>query len=213
MNSDRFVAPQEALDEGPEARNKKTVQDAFSILEQSVNDRTPYVQLASRRLQAATGSCNEETFTLPQMNRSHLTPTIQALYNSHNGTRLVGSPSARSVANSSTTSPTITVNENGFARQVVVDNRRKDSGVGLMSPISPIFASGSQVDEATGAGLREWLLSHGKMNGSIKKRVCKSISFHDFTPEKKTGRFSNVLLAHYAVGSSSERVDVYEVDL
>jgi hypothetical protein len=180
------------------------VKEALSVLEQSIKDRMPYVQLASRRLQAASGACNEEPFTLPTMDHSHLSPTIQALYNSPNETNLIGSVGK---------SATSLNGAHGLFRQVADNPCQKGTRVGLMSPISPLPTSSSQVDEVTGAGLREWLLSQGKMNGSLKKQICKSISFHDFTPDQKTGRFSNILLAHYAVGNVNERVDVYEVDL
>jgi hypothetical protein len=75
--------------------------------------------------------------------------------------------------------------------------------------------SSPQVDPSTGKGLREWLLSKGKEFG-MRKKECKSISFHDFTPDMRNNNWSNKLLGHFAVGEglgARERVDFYEVDL
>lgn len=94
--------------------------------------------------------------------------------------------------------------------------RRKDSGVALargpLRPLSP-FGFGGQVDELTGKGLREWLLSRGKEMGGQRRRECRNIAFHDFTPNMRTGDHSNVLVACYNGGGLHERVDAYELDL
>ncbi|KAH6713515.1 hypothetical protein BKA61DRAFT_457145, partial [Leptodontidium sp. MPI-SDFR-AT-0119] len=66
----------------------------------------------------------------------------------------------------------------------------------------------NQVDEKTGKGLREWLLSRGKETGTQRKRECRSISFHDFTPDMRTGMHANVLVAHYSGGGLHERADI-----
>jgi hypothetical protein len=81
------------------------------------------------------------------------------------------------------------------------------------NPLSPL--SSPQVDPSTGKGLREWLLSKGKEFG-MRKKECRSISFHDFTPDMRNNNWSNKLLGHFAVGEGlrgGERVDFYEVDL
>jgi hypothetical protein len=93
--------------------------------------------------------------------------------------------------------------------------RRRDSGLafGFSNPHSPL--NSPQVDPETGKGLREWLLSKGKEFGMCKKE-CRSISFHDFTPDMRNNTWSNKLLGHFAVGEGREgreRVDYYEVDL
>jgi hypothetical protein len=109
----------------------------------------------------------------------------------------------------------------GFAKQVVDKGgvkakasaraggiSQKYSGAGFV-PKSPL---GMQtVDKETGKGLREFLLQKGKECG-MRKRGCKSITFHDFTPDMRTGSHQNVLLGHYGV-EKGERVDVYEVEL
>jgi hypothetical protein len=59
------------------------------------------------------------------------------------------------------------------------------------------------------------LLSKGKEFG-MRKRECRSISFHDFSPDMRNNSWSNKLLGHFAVGEGRggrERVDYYEVDL
>ncbi|CZR58284.1 uncharacterized protein PAC_08175 [Phialocephala subalpina] len=81
----------------------------------------------------------------------------------------------------------------------------------LQSP--PAQSGFFQIDPETGKGLREWLLKVSKENGTLKKKSCKSISFHDFTADMKTGAFSNVLVSHYNDEGPRQRVDAYEVDL
>ncbi|KAF5871809.1 uncharacterized protein Bfra_008833 [Botrytis fragariae] len=68
------------------------------------------------------------------------------------------------------------------------------------------------VNPYTGEGLRAYLLSRASMTGSVK-RECRSISFHDFTPNVRTGEFRNQLLVHFGVDgiSSCERVEVVEL--
>ncbi|KAF7902753.1 hypothetical protein EAF00_002656 [Botryotinia globosa] len=70
------------------------------------------------------------------------------------------------------------------------------------------------VNPYTGEGLREYLLARASMTGSVK-RECRSISFHDFTPDVRTGEFRNQLLVHFGVDgiSSCERVEVVELGL
>ncbi|TGO37783.1 hypothetical protein BHYA_0089g00220 [Botrytis hyacinthi] len=70
------------------------------------------------------------------------------------------------------------------------------------------------VNPYTGEGLREYLLSRASMTSSVK-RECRSISFHDFTPDLRTGEFRNQLLVHFGVDriSSCERVEVVELGL
>lgn len=85
---------------------------------------------------------------------------------------------------------------------------RRESGIGLV-PKSPVGMQ--SVDKKTGKGLREFLLQKGKECG-MRKQECKSITFHDFTPDMRTGQHQNVMLGHYAA-EMGERVDVYEVDL
>lgn len=50
----------------------------------------------------------------------------------------------------------------------------------------------------------------------MRKKECRSISFHDFTPDMRNNSWSNKLLGHFTVGEGREgreRVDYYEVDL
>lgn len=72
----------------------------------------------------------------------------------------------------------------------------------------------SSVNPHTGEGLRDYLLTRAAITGS-KKRECRSISFHDFTPDVRTGEFRNQLLVHFGVDgiSRSERVEVVELSL
>ncbi|TGO30667.1 hypothetical protein BPAE_0004g01260 [Botrytis paeoniae] len=70
------------------------------------------------------------------------------------------------------------------------------------------------VNPYTGEGLRAYLLSRASTTSSVK-RDCRSISFHDFTPDVRTGEFRNQLLVHFGVDgiSSCERVEVMELGL
>jgi hypothetical protein len=79
-----------------------------------------------------------------------------------------------------------------------------------LSPLSPLNTP--NVDPQTGKGLREWLLSKGKEFG-MRKKECRSISFHDFTPDMRNNNWSNKLLGHFVGEGARERVDFYEVDL
>ncbi|KAE9365776.1 hypothetical protein N431DRAFT_472371 [Stipitochalara longipes BDJ] len=89
-------------------------------------------------------------------------------------------------------------------------SRNPSSTFKFINPLSP--HNSPSVDPNTGKGLREWLLSKGKEFG-MRKRECRSISFHDFTPDMRNNGWSNKLLGHYTAKSASERVDFYEVDL
>ena len=159
-----------------------------------MKDRLPYVQLASRRLQAVVGERNEMAFELPDLSlRTSLSPLSSSF--GGNGAHLDACGSAAR-----------TVARGGFGSPA-----RKDNGVGMVPALRSPTGVFHSVDKETGKGLREFLLSTGKECG-MRKRECKSISFHDFTPKGPTQTFSNVLLGHYSA-EKGERVDVYEVDL
>jgi hypothetical protein len=173
-------------------------EEALIALEKHMKDRLPYVQLASRRLQAVVGERNEMRFELPSASlRSGSIPMNPGFGGNVNLD--AGGRASRAVARGSPgyagASPSVT---------------RKDDAMGLSVPRSPtgMFPA---VDKKTGKGLREFLLQKGKEFG-MRKRECKSISLHDFTPKGPTESFSNVLLGHYGA-DRGERVDVYEVDL
>ncbi|KAK6586023.1 hypothetical protein PZA11_001080 [Diplocarpon coronariae] len=167
------------------------------VLDGHERSRRAFVELASGRLQAALGERNAWDFELPDVPLT-TTPT----------NRLYTPKTRTSPLLSSSSFPSLCTGKR---------DRRKDSGIAMtarapVSPLSPFGLSG-QVDEITGKGLREWLLSRGKETGTQRKRECRSIAFHDFTPDMRTGGHSNVLVACYNGGGLHERVDVYEVDL
>ncbi|KAG4427821.1 hypothetical protein IFR05_016695, partial [Cadophora sp. M221] len=198
MDEGRMVAKgrYEALEEKDElgCRRARTALDEF------VRNRTPYAVLASQSLQAVLGEKNTLDFELPQV-PLNMTPSFG---------RIASTPSG----SPNTLSPSFSPHTSSASNAI---DRRKDSGIYLpsqRSPLSPISPWGfNQVDEKTGKGLREWLLSRGKETGTQRKRECRSISFHDFTPDMRTGMHANVLVAHYNGGGLHERADVYEVDL
>ncbi|KAI9648267.1 hypothetical protein NHQ30_002899 [Ciborinia camelliae] len=78
--------------------------------------------------------------------------------------------------------------------------------------MTPFFPP--SVDRHTGQGLREYLLTRALITGS-KKRECRSISFHDFTPDLRTGEFRNELLVHFGVDgiSRNDRIECVELSL
>ena len=169
--------------------------NAIKALERHIQHRLPYVQLASRRLQAVTGERNELPFDLPDFGLNSPWSPMSAGYRV-NGPHLdAGGLAARAVARGGIGS----------------GGGKKDCRIGMVpSPRSPkgMFHS---VEKETGRGLREFLLLKGKEYG-MRKRECRSISFHDLTPHEPNQTFSNVLLGHYSV-KRSERVDVYEINL
>ncbi|KAH8596883.1 hypothetical protein B0O99DRAFT_739984 [Bisporella sp. PMI_857] len=165
-------------------------QQAYKKFQQHIKGRVPYAQLASSRLQAAIGLNNTNTFDLPEMPKSTYEPY---------GLRVpLLAPAPK----------------NGL-----VWLRKKDSGVNLGRDGGPgglkaalPLGMDNGIDKETGNGLREFLLAKGKEYG-MRKLECRSISFHDFTPDLHTMVYRNVLLGHYAVTGVSDRADVYEVDL
>ncbi|KAK0103715.1 hypothetical protein ONS95_005722 [Cadophora gregata] len=178
-----------------------SAREARAVLDEGVRNRMGFVGLASGRLQAVVGERNCLDFELPDVPLNH-SPFLHRLTNNTSNQNSNLSPAIPSQNQSKTIG-------GGF-------DRRKDSGVSLpfRSPLSPISPWGfGQVDEKTGKGLREWLLSRGKETGTQRKRECRTISFHDFTPDMRTGEHANDLVAHYNGGGLHERADVYEVDL
>jgi hypothetical protein len=165
---------------------------ALDILEQHVHDRAPYVQLVGARLQAIVGARNENVFELPAGGVA--------------GSPLLGlfPDLAASVGTGM-----------GMGMGMGGCKKRRDSGVNMDAGLgagAPKTLGMHVVDKETGHGLREFLLQKGKEMG-VRKRECRAISFHDFTPDIRTNRHANVLVAHYEVRKPGERCDVYEVDL
>ncbi|TAQ86320.1 hypothetical protein B7494_g5359 [Chlorociboria aeruginascens] len=171
--------------EGPDAfegrnREQESSRNALRKLECHIKNRTPYAQLASKRLQAAVGMSNDLAFELPSSPVRGLFPLSDQF-----GLRGVG-----------------TEGQMCSLRKAQELNR------------GPL---GMQIDAKTGKGLREFLLLKGKEMG-MRKKECRGISFHDFTPDMRTGGHRNVLLGHYGIrggglGSSRERIEWCEVDL
>ncbi len=169
-----------------ESRNK----EALKTLEAKIKARTPYIELASRRFQAAAGLRNDLPFDLPELPMRKLSPNMQALYN---------------VSQEGFTASSL---DKGGSRAMSAARGKKDGGIAF-TPKSPVGIEA--VDRETGKGLREFMLQKAKECG-MRKRECKSIGFYDFTPDMRSGFHQNLLLGHYAA-EEGERVDVYEVDL
>jgi hypothetical protein len=88
-------------------------------------------------------------------------------------------------------------------------SQNQDSNIGNIANEQPQVV---HFDSETGKGLRKWLFKSGKDNGMMRKALG-SVSFHDFTPDIMTGKFSNTLLGHYTNEKPGSKVEVYEVKL
>jgi hypothetical protein len=184
-----FVRLDAELSRSSHSSNRSTphLDEALNRLEKHITNRLPYAQFASMRLHAATGIRNESIFDLPELQRFNPAPA------------LIRGPFVSSSTRLSATS-------------ISAMNRRKDSGISLYAGVLGEAAGMHVVNKETGKGLREFLLLKGSEYG-FRKLECKSVSFHDTTPEISSGEFRNVLLGHYAKTASTDRVDLYEVDL
>ncbi|RDW65030.1 hypothetical protein BP6252_10681 [Coleophoma cylindrospora] len=169
--------------------------DAYKKLEAHVATRLPYVELASKRLQAIIGIRNDTPFELPCSLSADISPASlrsKHLLVENGGDFQPGTLSAPAPA------PTKTP-------------KRRDSGVG-MNITPPMPQPLPMVDEVTGKGLREFLLQKGLRRGQTRLD-CSSMTFYDFTPDLRTGEFKNELLVHYSNESVHERIVCYQVDL
>lgn len=165
------------------------IDTAYDTLNKHIASREPFVEVASRRLQAAVGVRNEAPFDLPGDRH----PPKRSL-------KSIRSKPEHLLTRSST-------GKGGTNAKSHTRGGRRDSGLGFSKRKMGLWS----IDMKTGKGLREFLLQQGRECG-MRKQECKSISFHDFTPDMRTGMHQNVLLGHYTA-EEGERVDVYEVDL
>ncbi|RDW68252.1 hypothetical protein BP5796_08909 [Coleophoma crateriformis] len=176
-------------------------QDAYKKLEAHVATRLPYVELASKRLQAITGIRNDTPFELPCSLGADISPASlrsKHLLVENGGEFQTGMLPALAPPIRPAAAPTKT-------------SKRRDSGIG-MDTTPPMQRALPMVDEATGKGLREFLLQKGLRRGQTRLD-CSSMTFYDFTPDLRTGEFKNELLVHYSNESVHERIVCYQVDL
>lgn len=145
------------------------------------------IQSASKRLQAAMGVRNDLPFALPR--RSVEREVFQNLSGAWRESALALSRALGGAAG-------LSGGEGG-------------SGSGDGDGIEQGGLEGL-VDEKTGRGLREFLLTQGT---NVRKLSCRSVSFHNLTPEMGTRQHRNEVLGHYQALLASDRVDCYEVDL
>jgi hypothetical protein len=170
-----------APNDSPRGRVRR--QEAFLQLQEHIRQRSPYVKLASDRLQAAMRMRNPLPFTLRHV----------------------------PIAGGGSSSGDMTGGESSNAMDVqytVQQPLNNGTSAGGMKP-PPMMSMA--VDPKTGAGLHNFLLEHGYAGGH-SMRVCRSITFHDFTPDIKTGAHRNVLLRHYEADMLAE-IHSYEVEL
>lgn len=181
------------------------------MLEKHVRDRAPYTRFASDRLQAVMGMRNKNVFDLPSGSvRSPLFGIFPGEFGGASGSGSGAGGGAFGAGLGLNLNLNMGGNSNDAANS---SKKRKDSGVHFGMGVPSKTTMGMHVvDKETGHGLREFLLQKGKEMG-MRKRECKAISFHDFTPDIRTNRHSNVLLAHYEVEKPADRCVVYEVDL
>jgi hypothetical protein len=169
-----------------EEEDETICKKALIVLNDHIKARVPYIELATDRLQAVTSVRNDRTFELPDPPKMSSSPSMADDLGRVDGKfdGAGGDGRGEKVADSGGAGPEYVI--------------RRPAGM-------------HTVDLETGEGLLEFLLQKGKEQG-FKKLACHSISFHDFTPEMRNGKYRNILLAHYAV-KKVERIDMYEVDL
>jgi hypothetical protein len=190
---------------GETSHNLKAHEDAFVILEKHVRDRMPFILAASKRLQAVVGIQNDLPFTLGLENRVSNQPSFNIGYDIRNET--TGHSAMRSQ----------TVRKH---RHLHPDNPCVQATISLNTRLGIRSLDIDQsmlryVDTSTGAGLRDYIIMRRMITGS-RKRDCRSISFHDFTPDMREGTSKNKLLAHLGVEAGfagAERIECEEIDL
>lgn len=182
------------------------------MLDKNFADRTPYVQLANRRLQAVLGTRNEHVFDLPSISSGSNTAKLRLenLYDIPDGSIWGKRVGAERISKSGVEDkPMGTYVNAGDAGKKDKGKRPKRTSAHLESHHSAI----PNVDKVTGAGLREFLLSKGRERGQ-KQRRCASISICDFTPEMRTHGYADKLLGRWEGGlEKGQRVEVHEVEL
>jgi len=169
--------------------------------------RMAYVQLSARRLQAAMGMCNANTFNLPLDTPKRVIPPAGLM----DGYKPI--PVTPLAAHSSSLfGPPIKGAPQKDTRRAARVIRKKDSGIGLNDQTTPVPIGLEVIDKKTGKGLREFMLAKGKEHG-IRKREAKEISFWDFTTNLRTCVPKQEQLFLYDVTEPGDRIDVYEIDL
>ncbi|PQE33925.1 hypothetical protein CJF32_00002789 [Rutstroemia sp. NJR-2017a WRK4] len=190
---------------GDVSQNQKAQEDAFAVLEKHVRDRTPFILAACKRLQAVVGIQNDLPFTVGLENRVSNQPAFNVGYDIRNETTGQSAKRSKIVRNH---------------RHLPADNacvqatRSLTTGLGISS-LDIDQSMLRYVDPSTGAGLREYIIMRRMIMGS-RKRDCRSISFHDFTPDMREGTSKNQLLAHLGVErgfAGAERIECEEIDL
>ncbi|KAG9243610.1 hypothetical protein BJ878DRAFT_510016 [Calycina marina] len=186
-------APYTPPSEGKEA--DLTTKEGFVAFQNTWNTRAPYVQLASQRLQATMGVCNDNVFELPDSPKLLSPPGLFANYKPIHMTPLFGHCGNKQ-------------DPVGTPRVL----RKKDSGISLGGQTTSVPVGIETVDKVTGKGLREFMLQKGKELG-MRKRDAKDISFWDFTPDLRTSAPKEEQFVRYGVMEPGDRIDIYEIDL
>jgi len=169
--------------------------------------RMAYVQLASQRLQAATGMSNANTFDLPSdtTKRVIVPPSLLDGYKPIPITPLT-----------THNIPPVSSLKGGPAQEATDGTTRvlckKDSGISLSGQTTPVPVGIETIDRETGKGLREFMLAKGKEHG-MRKREAKEISFWDFKTDLKTCERQEEEFVGYDVAEPGDRIDLYEIDL
>jgi hypothetical protein len=196
----RHLANPMDKDEGKGARVRSKLE--ISRYEEHIKARSPYVGLASTRLQAVMEVRNDTEFELPQSLPS--TP-ISASLRAASGPNVLTPSMKRVFSTDFLSGPLKRARSDGdLAARYNCDGT-------LSGSQKTLEAVGRTVDKETGRGLREYLLQMGKEFG-MRKRSCDSITFLDFTPDMKSN-IPEVDMLQHLTESKGYRIDVYEVDL
>ncbi|KAA8574826.1 hypothetical protein EYC84_004071 [Monilinia fructicola] len=178
---------------------------ASEKLGKHLSDRMPFMRAASQRLQAVIGMRNDLPFDLLMGTGQH---DAENLVLGPDGG--LPPPDTYKIFTTPSTPdhhPPAT-NKNAPPQEGEAREAREVYPV----QTNPFFPP--SVNPNTGQGLREYLLTRALITGS-KKRECRSISFHDFTPNLRSGEFRNELLEHFGVDGISkiDRIEVLELSL
>lgn len=181
-------------------------------LEQHMKATLPQVKDASKRLQQALGMRNEQAFKPPTpVHSGQGAVTVGSAVDFNPALRhLRGSNAGLGIQIGQASRGRVPGPRHGHGRtnwEATEENQRR-RGEGILQGQQRRVAEKPLT-------LRESLLLHGRQPyGNHAKTELRSLSFHDLTPDMRTGGFKNELLAHFEADIEGRtRLVSYEVDM